>query len=251
MTAVDREELARFRAGMRRRYSNEDILVELRGAAERLGRSPTMSEFKNDPGTTIHPQTVVERFGSWNGAKREAGLLPRRFATKDDLLAQLRALGDELGRVPTGRDLDMRRGRIASKSLFWHSFGSLSNALREAGFELPAREERLEHALEHGVKLARDLRRIPKFADWSEARRHDASMRTEWQVYRLLGGGRGAWATFQFLVRERLVSAGAEVTPDGSVADPGAASEAPRGRRGASGRSAVPRGRARGGVESR
>lgn len=79
------------------RYSDAEILAELTGCADRLGRSPTMRELSCDPKARIHPQTAVARFGSWNAAKRRAGLVPRRFAAKDELLAQLRTLGVELG----------------------------------------------------------------------------------------------------------------------------------------------------------
>src|SRR5881398_455106 len=101
---LDEAELAAFRAGLRRRYTDEDILDELRAAAKRLDRSPTMREFAQDPEARIHPQTVIEHFGTWNAAKRAAGLFPRRFLTREDLLVQLRGLGEELGRTPTARD---------------------------------------------------------------------------------------------------------------------------------------------------
>src|SRR5881227_513328 len=195
---IDPAALASFQAGIRKRYSNDQILTELRASAERLGRSPTMREFAADAETTVHPQTVIEHFGSWNAAKREAGLVPRRFATREELLQLLKRLGEELGHPPTARDLDERKG-------------SLTNALREAGFDVPVGEERVERAVEQGVTLARRLRRLPKFADWAEARKDDASLFTEWQVYRMFDAKRGAWATFQYLVRERLLAEGAEV----------------------------------------
>src|SRR5256886_3095389 len=138
---LDEAELAAFRAGLRRRYSDSDILDELRAAAKRLGRSPTMREFAQDPEAQLHPQTVIEHFGTWNAAKRAAGLVPRRFATREELLALLRRLGEELGATPTARDIDERRGRMPSKSLYWHTFGSLTNALREAGFDVAVGEE--------------------------------------------------------------------------------------------------------------
>jgi len=106
---------------------------------------------------------------------------------------------------------------MPSKSLYWHTFGSLANALREAGFDVPVGEEKLERALEQGVKLAGELKRLPKFADWAEARRADESLMTEWQIYRMFQGRRGAWSTFQFLIRERLLQAGAKVAPDGRL----------------------------------
>jgi hypothetical protein len=214
---IDPVALASFQAGIRKRYTNDQILTELRDSAARLGRSPTMREFAADPKTTVHPQTVIEHFGSWNAAKREAGLVPRRFATREELVGLLRDLGDELGRTPTAKDLDDRRGSMPSKSLYWHTFGSLAEALREAGFDVPIGEERLERAVDQGVRLARRLKRLPKFADWAAARRKDEAMMTEWQVYRMFDARRGAWSTFQFLIKERLDDDGVAVGADGRL----------------------------------
>ena len=217
LAAIDPDALAAFQSGIRKRYSDEQILAELRACSQRLGSSPTMKEFADDPQTTVHPQTVIEHFGTWNSAKRRAGLVPRRFATRQELVSLLRQLGDKLGRVPTARDIDANRGTMPSKSLYWHTFGSLTSALREAGFDVPVGEERLERAVQQGARLARQLERLPKFADWTTARRSDDSLLTEWQVYRMFEARRGAWSTFQYLVRERLRESGVEVTPDGRL----------------------------------
>jgi hypothetical protein len=242
---IEPADLAAFRAGLRRRYSDEELLADLSASAARLGRSPTMREFVLDPRARAHPQTLVERFGSWNAAKRLAGLPPRRFATREDLLDQLRALGDELGRIPRARDLDGRRGAVPSKSLYWHVFGSLRRALREAGYDVPLGEERLERAIEQGARLARRLRRLPRFADWAAARRRDERIYSEWQVRRLVGGGEDAWPSFLFLVRARLVAEGVEVEESGTLAPTSARRPARRARPGAPGRSAAPRAHAR------
>ncbi|HZT91160.1 MAG TPA: hypothetical protein VFA05_03890 [Gaiellaceae bacterium] len=214
---IDPAALAEFQAGLRRRYSDEQILAELRASAERLGRSPTMREFAADPGAQVHPQTVIEHFGTWNAAKRAAGLMPRRFATRAELLEQLRRLGTELGRPPTAQDIRDRRGSMPSTSLLWHTFGSLTAALQEAGFDVAVGEERLERAVARGAELARRIGRLPRFGDWQAARRADPDLLTEWQVYRLFEARRGAWATFQYLVRERLREDGVTVAADGSV----------------------------------
>ncbi len=217
IASIDEGALAAFQAGIRKRYTDEQILDELRACAERLGRSPTMREFAADPATDVHPQTVIEHFGSWNRAKRAAGLVPRRFATREELLELLRRLGGELGRLPTAKDIDARKGSMPSKSLYWHTFGSLTAALKEAGFDVPVGEERLERALDQGVALARRLGRLPKFADWATARREDDSLLTEWQVYRMFDARRGAWSTFQYLIRERLLEEGAKIATDGTL----------------------------------
>ncbi len=214
---VDPQALAEFQAGIRKRYTDEEILDQLRACAAELGRSPTMREFEAHPTTRVHSQTVIARFGTWNAAKRQAGLMPRRFATRDELLDCLRQLGETIGHVPTAKDIDEHRGLVPSKSLYWHTFGSLSNALREAGFDVPVGEERLERAIDQGVELSRRLGRLPRFADWKQARQEDASLMTEWQVYRMFEARRGAWSTFQFLVRERLLEMDVEVAPDGSI----------------------------------
>jgi Homing endonuclease associated repeat len=214
---IDSTDLAEFRAGIRRRYSDEEIIAALQECAARIGRSPTMREFERDRRARIHPQTVVERFGTWNAAKRRAGLRARRFATREELLAELRSLGHELGRPPNGGDLQRRRPAMPSKSLYWHTFGSLRNALREAGFDVPIGEERLERAVEQGTRLAKRLKRLPRFGDWAAARKRDQRLPSEWQVYRLCGGRRGAWTTFQYLVRSRLREEGLEVAQDGRV----------------------------------
>ena len=112
---------------------------------------------------------------------------------------------------PTAKDLDARRKRMPSKSLYWHTFGSFTEALRAAGFDVPVGEERLERAIVQGVEIARRLGRLPRFADWREARLADPTLLTEWQVYRMLEAGPGAWPTLQYLVRERLLTEGVTV----------------------------------------
>jgi hypothetical protein len=217
LASLDRDALASFQAGIRKRYSDEEIVEQLQESARRLGRSPSMREFSADPETSVHPQTVIEHFGSWNAAKRAAGLVPRRFATREELLRLLRELGETLGRTPTARDLDDHRGSMPSKSLYWHTFGSLTTALREAGFDVPVGEERLERAVDQGRDLALELGHLPKFQEWASARKKDTSLLTEWQVYRMFDVRRGAWSTFQFLIRERLLEEGYQIGRDGKV----------------------------------
>jgi len=146
--------------------------------------------------------------------------VPRRFATREELLSLLRDLGTELGRTPTAKDLEQRKASMPSKSLYWHTFGSLNNALREAGFDVPVGAERLARAIEQGVVLAIRSGRLPRFSDWAEARKTDASLLTEWQVYRMFEARRGAWSTFQFLIREQLAERGIDVAPDGHLVEP-------------------------------
>ena len=89
-------------------------------------------------------------------------------------------------------------------------------------------EERLERAIDQGAALARKLGRLPKFADWKQARVEDPELMSEWQIYRMLEPHKGAWAAFQYLVRERLLEDGVEVSAEGGL-------RRPRSRRGGAG----------------
>src|SRR6476659_3031246 len=73
LAGIDEAALAEFRAGIRRRYTDEQILEQLRASAERLGSSPTMRALAADKDAGMHPQTVIEHCGSWNAAKRPRG----------------------------------------------------------------------------------------------------------------------------------------------------------------------------------
>ena len=153
---------------------------------------------------------MIARFGTLERAPSgQAGLDAAPIRDAGGASACLRELGETIGRVPTAKDIDEHRGLVPSKSLYWHTFGSLSNALREAGFDVPVGEERLERAIDQGVGVCATAR-PPAAVRRLEARRgrKTASLLTEWQVYRMFEARRGAWSTFQFLVRERLLGDG-------------------------------------------
>src|SRR5207248_10598686 len=53
LASIDPRELAKFQAGIRKRYTDEQIVAEIVASAERLGRSPTMREFAADAETAV------------------------------------------------------------------------------------------------------------------------------------------------------------------------------------------------------
>ena len=218
---IDPKKLAEFQAGIRKRYSDEQILAELRACAERLGRSPTMREFAADAETSVHPQTVIEHYGSWNAAKRAAGLVPRRFATREELLGLLAELGRSSGgRRPRATSTSTRASCRPSRSTGTRSARSRMRCARPAstcrwgrsGWSGRWSREPCSPARSAGCRSSRTG---PRRA------RRTTTLLTEWQVYRMLDARRGAWSTFQFLVRERLDEQGVRVSTDGR----------PRGRR--------------------
>lgn len=198
--SMDPTELAAFRQRMRRRYSRDEILEELRKCALRLGASPTMREFAQDPQATIHPQTVVDHFGSWNAAKREAGLLPRRSASTAELAEALRQLGERLGRIPNAKDIELNRGLLPGKAVYVKAFGSIRDALIAAGFDAPSREDRIARSIEFGARVLLDTGRMPSFRDWERIRGSRDDIATAWQIYRAFEHTGGAWSAFQFAI---------------------------------------------------
>ena len=129
------------------------------------------------PGRDVHPQTVIDHFGVLERGETPAGLTPRRFATREELLGRAPASSaTSSGRPPPPRDLDLRRGRLPSKSLYWHTFGSLTRgAARGRVRHADRRGAARARASSRASMLARELGRLPKFADWAEARKTDAS----------------------------------------------------------------------------
>ena len=177
-----------------------------------------MREFAADTETAVHPQTVIEHFGSWNAAKRAAGLVPRRFATREELLGLLRTLGEELGRPPTARDIDEHKGRLPVEvALLAHIRLAHERAprggLRRAGGGGEARARRRPgRRARREARTAAEVRRLGR-----RRGEQDDSLLTEWQVYRMFDARRGAWSTFQFLVRQRLSEQGRDVASDGTL----------------------------------
>jgi hypothetical protein len=203
---MDAADLAAFRARLRRRYSREELIAELTSCATRIGASPTMREFAQDPEATIHPQTIVEHFGSWNEAKRAAGLMPRRRATPEELLEALRQLGRDLGRRPTTRDVEAARGRVPSRGVYTKTFGSMRAALEQAGFAAPSREEQLERSIAFGAEFLERTGQLPSFRDWDRIRGTREDVMTAWQLYRMFERLGGAWSAFQFTVEQHAMT---------------------------------------------
>ena len=212
-------------AGARRVSGGDPAAVHGRADPRRapgVGRTPRPiadhEGVRGGSGGAVHPQTVIEHFGTWNAAKRAAGLMPRRFATREELACNSgsSARSSAAHRAPrtsaTPRDdalgfpllahVRVARDRSPRGRLRRGGGGGAAETGDRAGLSSPHWQ----------------LGWLPKFGDWQAARRADETMLTEWQVYRMFEARRGAWATFQFLIRERLVEDGFAVGSDGRSA---------------------------------
>ncbi|QGA80951.1 homing endonuclease associated repeat-containing protein [Candidatus Nanohalobium constans] len=59
-------------------YSEKECLDGLRKAEAKLGHSPTIREYNDADFVPSSASTIVEKFGSWNEAKKQAGLSQNR-----------------------------------------------------------------------------------------------------------------------------------------------------------------------------
>ena len=156
------------RVEQRKKYTDEFMLCCLREAAEALGIPPSIEEFEGMEGYP-HPDLYKLRFGSWEEARRKAGL-PERPPTKrigtDELLQLLRQAAEVLGGPPLRRELDALEGYPCSDT-YMSRFGTWPNALLAAGLierkhgpTLIGRlEQRVIVALDGGVKSAEQIAR--------------------------------------------------------------------------------------------
>jgi hypothetical protein len=88
------------------------FLDRIQEVGESIGRAPTMSEMRE---AGHNPQDVYEYYDKWAEAIAHAGFDPdsRQLSTKrtrDELIAILEEMADELGRPPTTKDIQDRPG---------------------------------------------------------------------------------------------------------------------------------------------
>ena len=164
--------------------TDEALLDDLRALADELGRTP-VSKDTDDVEYVASYVTYASRFGKWNNALREAGLEPAKKQptgkfSEEELLTHIKELGDELGRAPTGDEMDEADGRPTTGT-YRRAFESWTSAVREAGFK-PVRKRASQgeksfggikysrdELVNHLQELADELGRTPIGADMQEA----------------------------------------------------------------------------------
>lgn len=172
---------------------------EIRACASRLGHTPTQEEFDADPDNSLKARTLAGYFsGGWKEAVAAAGLSSGR--SDEEMLAGLSRLAEQLGRMPTSRDINDDPA-LPSAALYLRRFGSIKEARRKAGIK-DKDTESAEQMVEAGVRLSEQLGHLPTWSDWEEACKADSSLPSQWQVYRRFGGGDGAWRMFHYCLLE-------------------------------------------------
>ena len=153
--------------------------------------------------------------------RRQAPGRPRAAPVRDaarSCSTLLRDLGEELGRMPTAKDIEARQGRDAVQDAL---LAHLRVAQQRAqGGRLRRRRRRGAPRARHrpgrvaGDPSSAGCRSSPTGPRPAST---DINMLTEWQVYRMFDARRGAWSTFQFLIRERLEDGGVPISPEGRL----------------------------------
>lgn len=114
------------------KISTEELLADLRRVADKVGHSPTRSEYEDHGDNSS--ATIKRRFGSWNEAKIKAGLEPLQEHVSDEkLLADIRRVADELTHPLTYGEYENngRRGRGTIEK----RFGNYWSAMVRAGIK--------------------------------------------------------------------------------------------------------------------
>jgi hypothetical protein len=120
----------------------DQLIEKIQDLEKKLNHSPSHAEFVTEYGGK-YTGAITRTFGTWNGAKKMAGLLPCKSGSKvphnksrysnDVLLEFLRTAYKEKGVVPTYSD--WKKGFLPSYYLYQHRFGSIVKARQLAGIE--------------------------------------------------------------------------------------------------------------------
>jgi hypothetical protein len=145
-------------------FDIRSILIEdLQMVAEELDRRPTTTEMETHG--TYSTGWYQRYFANWEAALDAAGV----EAVDDEiLLDDLRRLHDELGRVPTGNDIESRGEFTVSR--YTKRFGSLDEAIAAIGIDYEA------EVLEELREVTEELGRPPKTKEFTELSEYSAGI---------------------------------------------------------------------------
>jgi AcrR family transcriptional regulator len=121
-------------------YTDEELLDAIRQLATNNGRPPSLQEIAEE--TQYSKSVFYAHFGSWQNALEEAGYEPRppqEQVSKDELVAELQRLGDELGHQPSLQEMN-EHGEYWG-STYKNHFESWATALADAGFDPAATDQ--------------------------------------------------------------------------------------------------------------
>ncbi len=153
-------------------YTRESLIDYLRDIAKKLGRSPSIEDVnrlsRKKRGWSAGP--IVDIFGSFNNALREAGLPIRKKhknSSKEEAIKKLKDLYIKLGRTPSNKDMGKasKLGECPSEVTYMRWFGSFNNALELAGIKPRPKRHSKEDIINYLKILRKELGKIPSGAE--------------------------------------------------------------------------------------
>lgn len=121
------------------------MIEDIRGVAEKLGRTPTIREFKRSRRTTMFSyDQILRAFGAWTPAVEAAGLKPNPIGEppsnkreRQDLIDEFVRVANKLGTIPSHPMFSANSAM--SRGPFKREFGSWKEAVRTITKEARAR----------------------------------------------------------------------------------------------------------------
>jgi hypothetical protein len=117
-------------AAKRNRLSDEDLVRALQAAAETFGANYfSTTQYEGLSGKRPHPETIIERFGSWKKALKLIGIDGGRekHYSAEQLIQKLEAIWKELG-FPPGSKTIANLGEKISGTPYRNQWGSVRSA---------------------------------------------------------------------------------------------------------------------------
>jgi hypothetical protein len=159
-----------------RKLSDEKMLADLRRIAAKLAHPIRTSDIVAEcrRGHCVGLFAYRQRFGSFVAAVRAAGLeyIPQAIG-REELLAYLVRLHDELGRNPTYREVleQGEQGLMPTMMNYSKKFGGVHGALVAAGLAPPppTAEEQRAQMIDELRKLTESLGHVPISREWIAA----------------------------------------------------------------------------------
>ena len=151
----------------------QEMLAEVERLATELDKTPSQREMNEQGRFSV--KLYQKKFGTWNKSLNEADLSLNKEANVSDadLLAELRRLSNEIGEIPTSRDM-AEKGRYAP-STYSTAFGTWNKAVKEANLDIiRLREVPESELLDELESLADQLGQSPTFREMEKQGRFGA-----------------------------------------------------------------------------
>jgi len=167
-------EAAGFEPNRVKNVDKNKLKNEIRRLNEEYDRPPTSGEMEQNGDYSVG--TFDRAFGSWNDALIAAGFDPhnRSDIPDEELLAELKRLGSELGRTPTAVDMESK-GEFGHAT-YQNSFDSWNDAIREANLTENVRSDIPRSELIDEIHSLRNrLDRTPKKREMDQQGQFDST----------------------------------------------------------------------------